>query len=105
MEKLYYSIGEVAGILGENVSFVRYWSNTMDRIVKPHRNAKGNRQYTAKDIETLKQVYYLSKKKGMSLDGAVNQILSERSEVDRNVKVLDSLKAIRSQLVEIKKGL
>ena len=48
MEKLYYSIGEVAGILGESVSLVRFWSNSFPKFIKPKRNAKGNRQFTAK---------------------------------------------------------
>lgn len=29
MKKLYYSIGEVAGILGENTSLVRFWTNSL----------------------------------------------------------------------------
>ena len=61
MEKLYYTIGEVASILGESTSLVRFWSNSFEKYIKPHRNAKGNRLYTADDIELLKQVYYLVK--------------------------------------------
>ena len=105
MEKLYYSIGEVAGILGENVSLVRFWSNTFEKFLKLHRNAKGNRMYTAADLETLKQVHYLVKEKGMTLDGAAARLSAEKSSVSRSVKAIDSLKAIRAQLMEIKKSL
>ena len=56
MEKLYYTIGEAAEMLGENVSLVRYWSDNFSRFLKPHRNAKGNRMYTADDLEVLKQI-------------------------------------------------
>ena len=105
MKKLFYQIGEVAEILGENVSLVRFWSNTFEKELKPSRTAGGARQYTAEDVETLKQIHYLVKDKGMSLEGAAKQLRESRSEVSRNVKAIDRLKGIRAQLVEIKKSL
>ena len=96
---------EVAEILGENVSLVRFWTNTFEKFLKPRRTAKGNRQYKASDIETLKQIHHLVKVKGMTLDGAARYLSAERSTVDRRVKAIDSLKEIRAQLVEIKKSL
>lgn len=74
MEKLYYTIGEAAEMLGENVSLVRYWSDNFSRFLKPHRNAKGNRMYTADDLEVLKQIYHLVKVNGMTLAGAQEEI-------------------------------
>ena len=105
MEKLFYSISEVAEILGESVSLVRFWSNSFPKFIKPRRNAKGNRQFTSEDIETLKQIHLLVKDKGMTLEGAANAMSASRTGVDRNVKALDSLKEIRAQLVQIKKSL
>ena len=105
MEKLYYTIGEAAEMLGESTSLVRYWSNTFTKYIKPNRNAKGNRLYTADDIETLKKVHYLVKTKGLTLDGAAAQMATDRSSVDRKVRVLDSLKEIRRKLEDVKAGL
>ena len=105
MEKLYYSIGEVAGILGESVSLVRFWSNSFPKFIKPKRNAKGNRQFTAADVETFKQIHHLVKDKGLTLEGAGMQLASGRSSVDKRVRALDSLKEIRAQLVEVRKSL
>ncbi|MBQ9476209.1 MAG: MerR family transcriptional regulator [Bacteroidales bacterium] len=105
MTKLYYSIGEVAAELGESISLVRFWTNSFPRLLKPQRTAKGNRQYTREDIETLKQVHFLVKEKGLTLEGAARQLAADRSKVDKSVKALDSLKAIRAQLVEIKQAL
>ena len=62
MEKLFYSISEVSEILGESVSLVRFWSNSFPRHIKPRRNAKGNRMFTADDIEALKQIHLLKKR-------------------------------------------
>lgn len=105
MEKLYYSISEVAGILGEAPSLVRFWSNTFSRFIRPVRNAKGNRQFKAEDLETLKQIHYLVKEKGLTLEGAEKYLASGRASVDNSVKALESLKAIRKQLVEIKENI
>ena len=105
MEKLYYSIGEVARILGESVSLVRFWSNSFPKLIKPQRNAKGNRQFSAADVTTFKQIHHLVKDRGMTLEGAAQQLAADRRPVDRSVKALDSLKQIRAQLMEIKKNI
>ena len=105
MEKLYYSIGEVAGILGESVSLVRFWSNSFPKLIKPQRNAKGNRQFSAADVTTFKQIHHLVKDRGMTLEGAAQQLAADRRPVDRSVKALDLLKQIRAQLMGIKKNI
>lgn len=104
MEKQYYTIGNAAEIIGESVSLVRFWSNTFSDLIKPRRNAKGNRLFTPEDLGTLKQIHYLVKTKGLTLDGAARTLAEDRHTVDRNVKVLESLKEIRAQLVNIKKN-
>ncbi len=105
MEKLYYTIGETAEILGENPSLVRYWSNQFSKYLKPKRNAKGNRLYTAEDLDTLKQIHLLVKGQGLTLDGAGKKLALERKTVDRRVKVLESLKEIKARLQEVRRGL
>ena len=105
MSKLYYSIGEVAEILGENVSLIRFWSDYFSKVIKPERNAKGNRLYRAEDVETLKQVHLLVKSNGMTLAGAASNMASERKSVEARVKAPNYLKDIRQQLVEIRESL
>ena len=78
MEKLFYSIGEVAGILGESVSLVRFWSNSFPKFIKPQRNAKGNRLYHPEDIDTLKQIQFLLKKQGLTLEGTRQRMTEDR---------------------------
>lgn len=105
MEKIYWTMGEAAAILGESVSLVRFWANSFPKFLKPQRNAKGNRLFSSADIETLKQIHFLVKEKGLTLEGAGKQLAAERAAVQHRVKVLDTLKEIRSQLVQIKKQL
>ena len=59
MEKLLWTIGETASLLGENVSAVRYWANSFAEFIKPTRTAKGDRRFTADDIATLTQLLSL----------------------------------------------
>ena len=105
MDRLYYSIGEVAEMLGENVSLVRFWSDSFPKFVRPKRNAKGNRMYSKDDIDMLKRIYFLVKECGMTLEGAAKRLQVETAKIDNTVKVLDSLRRIRSRLEEIRKGL
>lgn len=105
MEKLFYSIGEVAGILGESVSLVRFWSNSFPKFIKPQRNAKGNRQYTAGDIEALKQIKVLVKDGGMTLEGANKRLTAEKNLVAKKTRALESLKSIRKELEAVRKSL
>jgi DNA-binding transcriptional MerR regulator len=98
-------MGEVAQELGENTSAIRYWSNYFEQFVKPQRNAKGNRLYHPEDIETLRQIQYLVKNQGLTLEGAKQRMTEDRRGVERRVKVLGMLKEIRQDLVSVKKAL
>ena len=105
MAKLVYTMGEVAQMLGENASAVRYWSNYFEKFIHPQRNAKGNRLYHPEDIEVLKQVQFLVKNQGLTLEGARQRLTEDHRSVDRRVKAIEKLKDIRAQLVAVRKGL
>ena len=105
MEKYLSTIGEVADILGENVSLVRFWSNEFPKFIKPQRNAKGNRLYTKEDIETFKHIHLLVKVEGLTLEGVAKRLKGDRKDVIGKARVLESLKAIRQQLAQIREEL
>lgn len=105
MAKMIYTMGEVAQMLGENPSAVRYWSNYFEKFVKPLRNAKGNRLYHPEDIETLRQIQFLVKSQGLTLEGARQRLTEDRRSVELRVKALGKLKEIREQLVAVRKTL
>jgi len=105
MAKLIYTMGEVAEMLGENPSAVRYWSNYFEKFIKPDRNAKGNRLFHPEDVETLRQVQFLVKKQGLTLDGAALRLQEDRRSVEKRVKALTLLKEIQAQLQQVRKQL
>ncbi|MGB0166537.1 MAG: MerR family transcriptional regulator [Luteibaculum sp.] len=101
-EKLYWSISEVAELLGVNASIVRYWENEFD-IIQPHKNKKGNRLFTKTDIENLQQIHYLVKTKGYTLSGAKDQLKHQRIAVATKADAVNSLNNIKAYLLELKK--
>ena len=100
-----YTIGEVAEILGESTSLVRFWANEFPKFIKPQRNAKGNRLFTNEDVETFKHIHLLVKVEGLTLEGAAKRLKGEKKDVINKAKVLESLKNIRQQLADIKETL
>ncbi|MCR5560281.1 MAG: MerR family transcriptional regulator [Bacteroidales bacterium] len=105
MEKLLWTIGETAALLDENVSAIRFWTNSFPDFIKPSRTQKGDRRYTADDIQTLKELRFLLKDKGLSLEGARQRLQADRAKVSGRVKAIGILEGIRDRLSEIKKGL
>jgi len=104
IEKLYYSIGEVAGMFDVNTSLIRFWEKEFD-IIKPHKNKKGNRLFTPQDIENFHLIFYLVKEKGMTLKGAKKKLKENREDTINDFEVVSRLKKIRSLLVEIRENL
>lgn len=105
IEKLYYSIGEVAQMFGVSNSLIRFWETEFD-ILKPRKNAKGNRLFTKKDIENLKIIYHLVKEKGFTLEGARKKLKeSKPSKLESNADVSGKLKTLRKFLVDLEKQL
>jgi hypothetical protein len=66
IEKLYYSIGEVAEQFNVAPSLIRFWESEFE-IIKPKKNRKGNRQFTREDIDNVRTIYHLVKEKGFTL--------------------------------------
>lgn len=73
IEKLYYTIGEVAQMFNVNTSHIRFWSKEFE-VIRPATNKKGNRLYTQADIENFKKIYHLVKEKGFTLKGAKTEL-------------------------------
>jgi DNA-binding transcriptional MerR regulator len=104
IEKIFYSIGEVAEMINENQSLVRYWENQFESL-KPHKNKKGTRLFTKEDIETIKLIHHLVKERGMTIKGARQKLKDNREETTQNFEIVKRLQDIRQQLVEIRDGL
>ncbi len=101
IEKLYYTIGEVARMFNVNTSLIRFWEKEFD-IIKPYKNKKGNRLFTPQDIENFHLIFHLVKEKGLTLKGAEKKLKENKEDTIQNFEVVSKLKNIRELLVEIK---
>jgi DNA-binding transcriptional MerR regulator len=69
IEKRYFSITEVADLLGVNPSMLRYWEKEF-RQLHPRTNARGKRFYTERDIELIRRIHELVKVRAYTIEGA-----------------------------------
>lgn len=104
IEKVFYTIGEVAEMFDVNTSNIRFWENEFT-ILKPHKNKKGNRLFTVDDIENLKIIYHLLKEKGMTIKGAQKKLKENKEDTIQNYEVVKRLQEIRQMLLDIKEEL
>lgn len=89
MTKLYYSISEVSKMIDEEQYILRYWEKEF-KSLKPKKNSAGNRKYSLKDIEILKQI------KDLLRDSEMN-LITAREIVDNNKK-LDKVSLINNRV-------
>ncbi|MDP3462655.1 MAG: MerR family transcriptional regulator [Bacteroidales bacterium] len=103
-EKVYYSIGEVAEMFQVNTSLIRFWEKEFD-ILRPKKNAKGNRLFTPRDVKYLHMIYHLVKEKGYTLQGAKDALKENAGTIDSTVTVKETLLKARHLLTEIEQAL
>ena len=103
-EKRYYKIGEVAKAFNVNTSLIRFWEKEFD-IIKPKKNAKGNRLFTSDDIVNFKLIFNLVKERGFTLDGAKQKLKKNPDSTIFNYEIISRLEAVKAELVKIKNQL
>jgi DNA-binding transcriptional MerR regulator len=95
--RLFYSIGDVAKMFGENISTIRYWENEFD-ILKPKKNKKGNRLFTQTDLKNIEIIRYLLRDQGMTLKGAKTKLKEQSEGLEQNAEIARRLKEVRKSL-------
>jgi DNA-binding transcriptional MerR regulator len=103
-DKLYYGIGEVADAFGVNTSLIRFWEKEFD-VLKPKKNAKGNRKFTPQDIKNLQLIYHLVKERGFTLEGAKMHLKDHKHKTLHNFEIIQKLERVKTELLKIKEQL
>ncbi len=103
-EKRYYSIGELAKAFNVNASLIRFWDKEFD-ILKPKKNAKGNRMFTPEDVKNLQLIYHLVKERGFTLDGARVHLKEGQQKTLDKFEIIRKLESIKTTLINIKNEL
>lgn len=79
--KLFFRIGEVAGLVGVEPHVLRYWEREF-RSIRPTKSAKGQRVYSRKDVENLLRVRDLLYRDGFTIAGAKKKLQRGGVEAD-----------------------
>ena len=103
-EKFFYKISEVAEMFNVNISAVRFWEKEFD-ILNPHKNKKGNRLFTPKDIKNIQIIYHLLKERGFTVEGAKKKLKENKTDTIDNIEIVTHLKEIRGFLVNLREEL
>ena len=98
--KLYYRIGEVAGIVGVEPHVLRYWE-TEFRSIRPQKSRKGQRIYSRRDVEKLLKVRDLLYTHGFTIAGARKR-LRETGDEPRSQRERASAGEVRQNLMSLR---
>lgn len=76
--KLYRQIGEVSEMFGVRPSTIRYWMKEFGVEVRRGHGGKHTRQFTAEDVEKLREIYRLLKEDMYTVEGVKKQLRNGR---------------------------
>ena len=102
-KKSYYSIGDVSKMFNENASLIRFWENEFD-ILKPKKNAKGDRFFRPEDVKNLKLIHHLLRQRKYTIEGAKDFLKSNKTASEK-FEMIRSLQKLKSFLNELKASL
>ena len=103
--RLYYSIKEVAQMIGVNESTLRYWETEFPNLRPKTVASTKVRQNTEKDIDEIKVIYNLIKVRGFKIAAARKYMHENRASAERSSEILETLTGVRDQLKELKRHL
>lgn len=101
---LYYSVGQTAALLGEEVANLKYWEKELAQYIKPRFSAGGTRSYTQEDIKTFRIIIRL-RAEGLSIDGIRRKLATHHTPLERKEAILMRLETCLEQLQSIEKQL
>src|SRR5512134_1733976 len=93
--KLFFRIGEVAGLVGVEPHVLRYWEREF-RSIRPTKSAKGQRVYSRKDVENLLRVRNLLYREGFTIAGAKKK-LSASDMLVQSVEPKDAVASLEPE--------
>ncbi len=96
--KQYFTIGEVAEIIGVSVEVLRKWERDFPKAVKPMRTKGETRLYRKKDLENLQMIYRMRHTEGKTIAGVRRTLSSNQEEEEIKQEVITHLYSIRRQL-------
>ncbi len=104
IERIYWTIGEVAEQLGVNTSLLRYWEKEFGTL-RPKRTTKGDRLYTKDDIEKVREIQALLRDRGFTIQGAKDTLKRKKDVRDGHEELVGRLIRVREELLRLRERL
>ncbi len=98
--KLYYTIGEVSALVGEEAHVLRYWETEFSQL-RPKKNRSGKRVYTNEDIDLVFRIRRLLRDNKFTIDGA-RKALREVDDLPIQLTEERDLRELREFLVHLR---
>jgi DNA-binding transcriptional MerR regulator len=106
VSKMFYSIREVAALLEETESTLRYWESEFREVIAPRRNERRVRLYTEKDIDNARLIKHLIRDCGLTFEGVRKRLNHNNIESTiKQARVVQRLKQIKAELTALKEAL
>lgn len=83
--KSFYRSHEVTEMLGIPASTLRYWEDVFPQF-HPDRTPAGHRRYSQKDIDTCRDIIFLLRDKGLSIEYAQKEMDRQRKYPPRQLR-------------------
>ncbi len=105
-DKLYFRIGEVAGLVGVDAHVLRYWESEFR--MKPHRSSSGQRLYRKQDLARFFRVKRLLHDEGYTIAGARRVLAggtstaAQEADIPRIREALKRIQDLRGRILEIR---
>ncbi len=106
-KRKYYSISEVAKIMGLKTHILRFWESEFP-MLRPRKNRAGNRAYTERDIKIVEHIKQLLYDERYSIEGAKIRLKEDREQINEQlsfhfetVKRKSEVEEIRGELLRV----
>lgn len=93
LEKIYFSIGEAAEVIGVKPHVLRFWQKEFPQI-SPRKNNAGVRRYSKEDIELIVKIKELLHERQFTIKGAKAYLASEQEKEESVVQLSDEKRAV-----------
>jgi DNA-binding transcriptional MerR regulator len=100
-DKLFYRIGEVAGLVGVKPHVLRYWESEFT-VVRPAKTRANHRLYRRRDVEHLLHIKQLLHEERLTIEGARKRLRTSPPASEPLPESGSAARRYRQALLEVK---
>ena len=99
--KKYYTIGEVAEMVGLSAEVLRKWERDFPAKIRPMRTKGDTRLYRSRDIEQIQMIKRMRETEGRTIKGVRRTLTNRPGEEEAKQEVITRLIGLKQQFQSI----